>query len=338
MSQSRKPALQSWSVHTKWGAGGGMVSGWHCEVAFARSQVSPQKLQFLLVPSIVAHTFGGSPGQFVTPTSTPTPQMPMTHGCVAEQPMPQAPQFIGSLWRLASQPSVGSLLQSVQPESQVAMAHTPISHAGVACGTTQDAPQAPQLAGSPWRLVSQPFAGSPSQFSKPVSHAPSTHAPAMHACDAFGDCAAHGAQPVGAQPYAGSSTATHLPSHTFSAALHVTPPPAPPPPRPPPAPPDEALTAGPEEADAGPVPAPEPPTPPPPAAELPVACRTVEPQPGEPAIIPARARRSRSKAGVVGAELRKATSSRGAAAWRPRRVTPWSHRFLGDDRCSGGLP
>jgi hypothetical protein len=46
-------------------------------------------------------------------------------------------------------------------------------------------PQAPQLLLSLPRLVSQPFASMPSQFPKPVLHAPRPHAPPVQTAAAF---------------------------------------------------------------------------------------------------------------------------------------------------------
>jgi hypothetical protein len=177
--------------------------------------VSPQKLQFLFVPSGVMQTFGGSPLQWAKPFAHTRLQTPITQVCWPAQGFPQAPQFIGSFWRFASQPSVGSLLQSVQPLSHTPTVHIPLVQAAVACGTVQMAPQAPQFAGSIAVFASHPFASFPSQFLNPLSQLPSAQAPFMHVCMAFGYCIEHAEQPLVVHPYIGSLMETHWPPQIF---------------------------------------------------------------------------------------------------------------------------
>ncbi len=69
--------------------------------------------------------------------------------------------------------------------SQLPTVHVPSVQVAVAWTRTHGAPQAPQLLGSFWVLVSQPSASLPLQFLKPVLHEPSTQAPAEHAAMAF---------------------------------------------------------------------------------------------------------------------------------------------------------
>jgi hypothetical protein len=143
LSQFPKPGLHVPSAHV-WV----VPLAWHCEFEFGRLQVSPQKLQFWFVPSVVEQTPAGSPGQFAVPLMHVVPQTPMVQVCAPTQPVPHCPQFFGSLWTLASHPSVGSLLQSLQPASQLEMTHFPAVQSGVACASTQAWPQPPQFAGS----------------------------------------------------------------------------------------------------------------------------------------------------------------------------------------------
>jgi len=137
--------------------------------------------------------------QSAVPTAQITPHAPPWHVARPGHAVLQVPQFVGSFWRLASQPSVGSSLQSVQPELHEPTVHAPFVQAAVALGTTQGAPQAPHCIGSFVMLTSQPLASLPSQFLKPLLHVPSAHAPAEHAAVPFA-YGLQGAQDVGLQP------------------------------------------------------------------------------------------------------------------------------------------
>ncbi len=80
------------------------------------------------------------------------------------QSVPQAPQFVALVWRLTSQPSVGSRLQSAKPAVQLPTPHVPATHAAVALGSEHTRPQPPQFRASVCTFASQPLASLPSQF------------------------------------------------------------------------------------------------------------------------------------------------------------------------------
>src|SRR5690348_10333712 len=74
-------------------------------------------------------------------------QMPAAHlgvACGTLHLFPHLPQLSAFTSVFSSQPSVALALQSLQPLSQVPMAHTRLLHAGVACGMEQTVPHAPQ--------------------------------------------------------------------------------------------------------------------------------------------------------------------------------------------------
>src|SRR5437660_391631 len=92
------------------------------------------------------------------------------------QVMPQPPQFVGSTWRLASQPSAGFLLQSPQPAEHGPALQAPAVHIGVACTAAHALPQPPQLATSldvSMQLILQQLFPAPQRAS---SLQPGTHA------------------------------------------------------------------------------------------------------------------------------------------------------------------
>jgi hypothetical protein len=66
-----------------------------------------------------------------------------------------------------------------------AIAQAPAAHDGVPFVASQALAQAPQLAASTARFVSQPLAGSPSQSPKPALQL-GLQAPALHVVDPFG--------------------------------------------------------------------------------------------------------------------------------------------------------
>src|SRR5580704_16524086 len=157
------------------------------------------------------------------------------------QTTPQVPQLLLSLFGFDSQPFVGIMSQSTQPESQVPTSHLPMTQAGVAWGTEQGAPHAPQFCGSVPVSVSQPLPGLPSQSEYPGTHVMlQVSAPFIitQVAVAFELAGTQAVQLEGPQPYIGSVTETHVPLHIFSVALHwpPSPPPAavPPPPSGPP--------------------------------------------------------------------------------------------------------
>ena len=101
----------------------------------------------------------------------PTPQAPIAHPgaplATAAQTVPHALQFIASLERLTSQPSLGFLLQSANGALHEPMAQTPCAHdATPFCAGGQALAHIPQFFGSLPLSTSQPFAGLPSQSLK----------------------------------------------------------------------------------------------------------------------------------------------------------------------------
>ena len=74
--------------------------------------------------------------------------MPFTQAVVACGPVhvwPQLPQFLGSVSRFVSHPSLGFPLQSPNPGVQATIRHVPFTHAVVAFGAVQVVPQLPQF-------------------------------------------------------------------------------------------------------------------------------------------------------------------------------------------------
>ena len=278
-SQSAKPGLHSLITHT---AGVCVVS--HAVVAFGTTQLSPQNAQFWRVPSATLQPSAGLPSQLVDPLGQTRPHIPITHDSFVAQAMPQPSQLPGSLPVFVSQPFAGSSSQSMKPAAQAPIAHLPAAQVGVALGSEQTVPQLPQLVGSVPVSISQPFAGSSSQSTKPASHAPTTHAPPMQTGVAFGT--SQGAQVVGPQPYMGSSTATQAMPHVFCPAVQpVAPPPWPPvPPSTPPSwSPDPPWPPTAPAPPAPPLPVAFVPVPVPVSAPLPVCVLPAALQPNQPA-------------------------------------------------------
>jgi hypothetical protein len=128
-----------------------------------------------------------------------------------EQALRQKPQWLGSVNVSTSHPLRGSRSQSARPPTQLVTAHTPATQPTVPFTAVGQAfPQAPQLRESVSLLVSQPFVGSPSQFSQPGLHVPIRHVPLTQSPIAFG-----GMQGLSQSPQWRSSlyTSTHEPPH-----------------------------------------------------------------------------------------------------------------------------
>ena len=88
--------------------------------------------------------------------------------------------------------------------------HRPLAHSMLA--TLLDAqarPHAPQLAGSPLTLISQPSAGWPLQSTKSVSQRKTLHAP-LESQPAVAWLTLHGAQDGAAQPNSGDAALGHF--------------------------------------------------------------------------------------------------------------------------------
>jgi hypothetical protein len=104
---------------------------------------------------------------------------------------PHAPQCAVVLLVFTSQPLAAIPSQLAKPIAQLATAHTPATHEGVALASAHARPQPPQCATVVSVFTSQPLIGLASQFPKPALHAPSAHAPAEHTALAL-ERAGHG--------------------------------------------------------------------------------------------------------------------------------------------------
>jgi hypothetical protein len=112
--------------------------------------------------------------------------VPLEHDSVAfgiSHATPQAPQLV-KVFRLVSQPLVGSPSQFAKPEAQVGT-QTPLVHVFVPFTPEQIVPHAPQFAWLVLRFASQPSAALPSQFPKPALHVRMPHVPDEQVAVAF---------------------------------------------------------------------------------------------------------------------------------------------------------
>jgi hypothetical protein len=145
---------------------------WHWPaVQIPLLQTVPQAPQSLGSTSrLASQPLAGLPSQSAKPRLQVAMHVPPVQVEVAlgeEQTVPQAPQWLGSLAVLVSQPLAGLPSQSVKPTLQVASWHWPAVHTAVPLAKEQTVPQAPQWLGSLPVLVSQPLPGLPSQSVKP---------------------------------------------------------------------------------------------------------------------------------------------------------------------------
>src|SRR5262245_58041058 len=101
------------------------------------------------------------------PKSNPGTHWALLHpGRFCGQAIPQAPQFLGSDLRLASQPSFESLLQSTNPGLHCSV-HMLCEQVAMALLFLQALPHPPQLARSVSNFASQPLLALLSQSPKP---------------------------------------------------------------------------------------------------------------------------------------------------------------------------
>ena len=155
-SQSAKPAMHS-NPHTP---------SVQIRAAFGRSGHSkkhvPQWAGSLIVSTqLPAQSTGAAAPHALVQIRAPVSGCMPHRGDGSAQLTSQPPQLVG-LARSVSQPSDGLPLQSARPSSHT-KPHVPALQVGVALGGSgQTVSQVPQVVGSR-RLVSQPFAGSPSQ-------------------------------------------------------------------------------------------------------------------------------------------------------------------------------
>jgi hypothetical protein len=120
----------------------------------------------VLVCVLVSQPFERSPSQFPQPELQVIPHAPPVHVAVPFvelQTVPQAPQCVGDVLRLVSQPLFGLPSQSAKPVLQTGV-HTPLTHEVVPLPFVHALPHVPQFAVVVCRFTSQPFEASPSQF------------------------------------------------------------------------------------------------------------------------------------------------------------------------------
>jgi hypothetical protein len=160
----------------------------HPGVPFAPPQKTlqpPQLLGSALVGS--SQPFAGLPSQSLKPglqVGVHTPAEHATWPFGFRHLFPQPPQSFGLVATSSSQPLFGSPSQSAQPVLQVGW-HCPATQLVEPLAFVQAVSQSPQLATLPVRFASQPFAGSPSQSSKPGLQEAITHEPPAQAATAF---------------------------------------------------------------------------------------------------------------------------------------------------------
>jgi len=104
---------------------------------------------------------------------------------VVAQGRAQAPQFRGSVARVASQPVATFWSQSPNPVAHFRL-HDPALQLGVALTVLHAFLHEPQLPTSVATFTSQPFDGSPSQFAKEPMQLTSSHDPLVHDAWAWG--------------------------------------------------------------------------------------------------------------------------------------------------------
>jgi hypothetical protein len=148
--------------------------------ALANVQEVPQAPQLVTVVfRFVSQPLVRSPSQSPQPALQVGAHFPAVHAtppCGFVQAIPQVPQFAAVVFRFVSQPLDGSLSQFPKPAVHVPSVHTPPGQVSVAFARLHTAPQPPQLL-RVVVLVSQPFAGFPSQLAKPAAHT-GRHVPA----------------------------------------------------------------------------------------------------------------------------------------------------------------
>ena len=150
----------------------------HAAVVCGSEQTLPHALQFpALVLRFTSQPFAALPSQSAKPALHTRPQVPVVHVAVplfgVGQAWSQVPQLLTSACTLVQ---ISDVAQNVVPVGHE-LTQVPLEQCVPAA---QPMPQPPQLVLVP-RVVSQPLAAAPSQFAKPVLHAPTAHAPAVHA-------------------------------------------------------------------------------------------------------------------------------------------------------------
>jgi hypothetical protein len=149
---------------------------------FALEHTLPQAPQLLVSVSMeTSQPFVESPSQLPNPAlqdesaHVPVEQSELALARLHTVPHPPQSESVVSD---VSHPFAATPSQSPNPAEQVAISQTPAVHVADALASEQAFPHAPQLAASASRDVSHPFAGLPSQSSKPavqvMEHAPPT--------------------------------------------------------------------------------------------------------------------------------------------------------------------
>jgi hypothetical protein len=167
----------------------------HAAAAFATvGQAILHWPQFMGSPAtFVSHPLPINPSQSAQPAShAPRPQTPAVHapalecGCTGHV-LPQAPQFIGSVAKLASHPLAAKLSQSPYPIVQPVKTHVLDAQPTVAfCAGVHAFLHAPQFLGSDVVSISQPSTACMLQSACPVSHDAIAHFPMTHDAAAEG--------------------------------------------------------------------------------------------------------------------------------------------------------
>jgi hypothetical protein len=157
---------------------------------FVIEQPLPQPPQFCRsVCVFTSQPFDAALSQSAKPLlQDATAQLPVVHAAVEfgrKHRVPQPPQLSLSFWRLTSQPSNATPLQSSQGELHAAIWQAPFVHVGLECARLHETPQPLQLLTSLRVFVSQPVLESPSQSPHPGVHAASAQVPPVHAAPPF---------------------------------------------------------------------------------------------------------------------------------------------------------
>ncbi len=117
---------------------------------------------------LTSQPLAASPSQLAKPgLQDATPQAPPTQRGVplgTLQRLLQRPQLLASAARVTSQPLAATPSQLAEPVLQTPRAQAPPTQLAVALAKAQRVPQAPQVPGSVWMLVSQPLVATPSQL------------------------------------------------------------------------------------------------------------------------------------------------------------------------------
>jgi nicotinate-nucleotide--dimethylbenzimidazole phosphoribosyltransferase len=168
-SQSPKPAPQRTTVHAP--PAQPLAATW------ASAQAAPHAPQFAGSMALLAQKADGPAPQARSGAAQLVPHAPAEHTRPAAQAVPHAPQLALSLRVSTSQPLAALPSQSTKPVAQAATAQAPAAQVGVALGSAQARPQAPQFAALVRVSVSQPLAAAPSQSPEPASQRSTVQAP-----------------------------------------------------------------------------------------------------------------------------------------------------------------